>query len=197
MKKYITAIFLIFSTISQIEAFLYQGVSGGGSAFSVEQESKGNFDMRDEGFSFGMSLGYDPVDYPFRFEQQISSSKHYFDSDVVLGAASCKKDSPIYSFSFTENIFVDQTFDKFTAYIGAGIGGHFSRGKGRASSFDDKYYEYTVIIKKLIFQGTFGIKSQLPNDMWSSLEYRYKFCHDNSLNEHGVFFGLFKAINFK
>lgn len=194
MKKYFIAIlaFLVIG-LSTTGAQSYYGVSVGVTCLKIDEMRKMTFQMEDDGFCVNISQGYDFPDVPLRFEQQFCYSKHYFDSDCFIWGDSYKKDVPIYSFTIIENIFLDIGLEKFTPYIGLGVGYSRSRARG-CWILDDDWDDYRFEIKKVIFQGTVGIRVPINGIFDLAMEYQFRLHKNNTFRENGLSIGVKTSI---
>ena len=192
MKKYflpiIFALTIGFSTASH--ACWYHGASLGVTRLKMEDMRKMYFAMDDDALALNICCGYDAFKFPIRLEQQICLSKHYCDSDVIMGFNGLKRDIPMYSCSIIENVLLDIGFEKLNTYIGVGIGYHYSRGRFVDYLYGSHPHKYTVKIKKLVFQTTMGMETQISADSNIFVEHQYRFSKDKNVKEQAVFIGV-------
>ncbi len=193
MKKYFMTILLVlvigFSTTAY--AGWYNSVSIGATSLKIKDYSKMYFVLDDEGFALDFCNGYKFDELPFRFENQICVSRHYCDSDTVMGFDRLKKDISMYSMSIIENVIFDIAYEKVTPYIGFGIGLHWTKGKMIDYLFDGAFpHEHTAKIKKLVFQGILGAKLPISDYSEMFVEYKYRADKNNKLKEKAVFIGV-------
>lgn len=190
MKKYLLPILALLVLSSPLYPSWYRGASFGLSYLKIDDMRRRCFTLEDDGFCANVFTGYQFKEYPFRIEQQLSIGKHYFDSDSMWGVDSYKKDLPLYSLCLTENFIVDLELENITPYVGVGIGYHWAKGKGMTWLLDDDWDEYTVRIKKFVFQSIFGVRKEILDGIDVSLECRIKFSNDKDIQENGLFLGL-------
>lgn len=192
MKKYFLPIIFVltigFSTVTH--ACWYHGVSLGVTRLKMEDMRKMYFAMDDDALALSLCCGYDSIKFPIRIEQQFCLSKHYADSNVIMGFDGLSKDIPIYSWSIIENVLLDIGFEKLNTYIGLGIGYHHSRGRFVDYLYGSYPHKYTVKIKKLVFQTTMGIETQISDDSNIFVEHQYRFSKDKKIKEQTIFIGV-------